>query len=55
MIPDLQTSIAWFLAFQSLAPAIVITVAAALLLACIAGATRSPDAEHDGLFHHHVC
>lgn len=55
MIPNLQTFISWFLAFQSVAPAIAITVAAALLIACIVGATRSPDQEHDAFFHRHVC
>lgn len=54
MLPDLQTFISWFLTFQSFVPAIVITVAAALLFVCILGATCSPDREHDGFFHRHV-
>lgn len=51
---NLHTLTQWFLDFESYVPAILVTVAAALLFACAIGATCSPCKEKDEVFHRQV-
>lgn len=51
---NLQTFAQWFFEFESYVPAIVVTVAAALLFACAIGALCAPCREKDEFFHRHV-
>jgi hypothetical protein len=50
----LHTFARWFFQFESYGPAIMVTVGAALLLACGIGATCSPCEEKDEVFHRQV-
>ena len=51
---NLHTFAQWFFAFESYAPAIALTIGAALLFACGIGATCSPCKEKDEFFHRQV-
>ena len=51
----LQTFVQWFFQFESLVPAIVVTVVSGLLFACGIGAICAPCKEKDSFFHRHVC
>jgi hypothetical protein len=44
----------WFFQFESYGPAILVTIGAALLIACGIGATCSPCEEKDEVFHRQV-
>jgi hypothetical protein len=44
----------WFYEFESYGPAILVTIGAALLMACGIGATCSPCEEKDEVFHRQV-
>jgi hypothetical protein len=44
----------WFSQFESYGPAILVTIGAALLIACGIGATCSPCEEKDEVFHRQV-
>jgi hypothetical protein len=44
----------WFYEFESYWPAILVTIGAALLMACGIGATCSPCEEKDEVFHRQV-
>ena len=44
----------WFFQFESYGPAILVTVGAALLMACGLGAACSPCKEKDEVFHRQV-
>ena len=44
----------WFMQFQSYGPAILVTIGAALLIACGIGAACSPCEEKDEVFHRQV-
>jgi hypothetical protein len=44
----------WFSQFESYGPAILVTIGAALLMACGIGAACSPCEEKDQVFHRHV-
>jgi hypothetical protein len=44
----------WFFEFESYGPAILVTVGAALLMACGIGASCSPCKEKDEVFHRQV-
>jgi hypothetical protein len=44
----------WFSEFQSYGPAVLVTIGAALLMACGIGATCSPCEEKDEVFHRQV-
>jgi hypothetical protein len=44
----------WFIQFESYGPAILVTIGAALLIACGIGATCSPCEEKDEVFHRQV-
>ena len=50
----LQNFSEWFFQFELYAPAIVVTIAAALLIACAIGAACSPCKEKDEFFHRQV-
>jgi hypothetical protein len=51
---NLHTFAQWLFQFEAYVPAIVVTVAAALLLLCSIGATCSPREDEDEVFHRHV-
>jgi hypothetical protein len=44
----------WFFQFESYGPAVLVTIGAALLIACGIGATCSPCEEKDEVFHRQV-
>jgi hypothetical protein len=44
----------WLIQFESYGPAILVTIGAALLIACGIGATCSPCEEKDEVFHRQV-
>jgi hypothetical protein len=50
----LHTFVRWFFQFESYGPAILVTVGAALLMACGIGAACSPCKEKDEVFHRQV-
>jgi hypothetical protein len=50
----LHTFARWFFQFESYGPAIMVTIGAALLLACGIGAACSPCEEKDEVFHRQV-
>jgi len=50
----LHTFARWFFQFESYGPAIMVTIGAALLLACGIGAACSPCKEKDEVFHRQV-
>ena len=50
----LHTFARWFFQFESYGPAILVTIGAALLMACGIGAACSPCEEKDEVFHRQV-
>jgi hypothetical protein len=50
----LHTFARWFFQFESYGPAILVTIGAALLMACGIGAACSPCKEKDEVFHRQV-
>src|ERR1700722_11275759 len=50
----LHTFARWFFQFESYGPAILVTIGAALLMACGIGASCSPCEEKDEVFHRQV-
>jgi len=50
----LHTFARWFFEFESYGPAILVTIGAALLMACGIGASCSPCKEKDEVFHRQV-